>query len=357
MAKIGVLLALGFAAFGFAQTTLDSPLLDSAASDDKTLVLRGGSWFLDETLILDEQFSGLSIIAAPGAKPVISGGVPITNWKRGTDGVWSAQTTLATVRQLYAGLQRLPRARTPNTGWLRADQLSTLNEDIDRDNDNRPLINEWRNTRPYLFAGMRFREADADILRRISVGATVQTISAWESAWQPLRSIDMATRDMQLFTPSRYPLVHWDYGVNEGGGTPYAIENSPAGLDQPGEWYFDATSKRIHMLSEDKPRDIIAAQLHTIMRVDGAKALSFRGITFAHSLDTLARNDSHRDWPAAMRAFDPTFPEDIPEGITVAQSAPDTGDAIVLTNASNLIFENCEVRNTGGWGMWIGDNT
>jgi hypothetical protein len=163
---------------------------------------------------------------------------------------WVAQTSLHSVRQLYAGSTRLPRARIPNIGWLRADQLSTLNEDIDRDNDNRPLINDWRSTRPQLFAAMRFREADREALRTVTVGAVVQTISAWESGWQPLRGINMETRDVHLFTPSRYPLVPWDYGVNEGGGTPYAIENSSAGMDQPGEWYFDAKTRRIYLLRE-----------------------------------------------------------------------------------------------------------
>jgi hypothetical protein len=338
---------------GPAETLQNSPLLRDGS--DRSLVLGDGVWHLGDTLVLTAEHSGMTIAAAPGAKPVISGGVAIVDWQRDGE-LWVSKTTLKDVRQLYHGLTRLPRARIPNTGWLRADKLSTITDNIDRSDDTRPLISAWRKDRPELFLGMRYREADADVLRDVT-GGMVQTISAWESAWQALRSIDHSTRDIQLFTPSRYPLVHWDYGVNEGGGTPYAIENSRSGLDLPGEWCFDAGRIYLKLAPDEQPHDIIAASLETLLRVDGASKVNFRGITFAHATDRLGRYEHHTDWPSAIRRADPSFPESFPPGITVAQSAPGTGDAIVLTKCSAITFEDCEVRNTGGYGMWIGDAT
>jgi hypothetical protein len=87
-----------------------------------------------------------------------------------------------------------------------------------------------------------------------------------------------------------------------------------------------------------------------VLRIDGADDLTVRGLTFAHTLDSIGIYDRHKGWAGSMRALDPSFPEEFPAGVTVAQSAPDTGDGIVITNAKGVVFENCVVRNTGGWG-------
>ena len=131
---------LVFLLCGLSCLALDSPLrVDS--DDPKTVLLGSGTWHLDNTLVLGNAHSNLTIAAAPGAKPVISGDVPVADWRREGE-LWVAETEMASVRQLYAGLRRLPRSRIPNEGWLRADKLSTSTENIDRSNDNRLLINE-----------------------------------------------------------------------------------------------------------------------------------------------------------------------------------------------------------------------
>jgi hypothetical protein len=257
---------------------------------------------------------------------------------------------------------RLQRSRIPNEGYLRADKLSTIDFNLDR-TDTRPLIDEWRTTKPQTFVGMRYREADSDALKALAKappGGMVQTLGAWASAWQSLRSIDHNTRDIHLFTPSRYPLAHWDYGVNEGGGTPYAIENTLAGLDQPGEWHFAPATGRISLLTapDDLAADtLVAANLSRLMNIDGANNLTFKGVTFAHTNDVLGSYHPHRDWPKAMRAFDPTFPETFPPGSSQAQAAPSCGEAIVVSNSRNVRFENCTFRDTGSWALRFAVNT
>ncbi len=52
---------------------------DAAKAGDR-IVLRGGTYRLEETLRLGPQNSGVTWIAAPGERPILSGGVVITGW-------------------------------------------------------------------------------------------------------------------------------------------------------------------------------------------------------------------------------------------------------------------------------------
>jgi hypothetical protein len=50
-----------------------------AGSKKSTVVLRGGHYFMNETLTLDAADSGLSLVAHPGEEPVMHGGVALTD--------------------------------------------------------------------------------------------------------------------------------------------------------------------------------------------------------------------------------------------------------------------------------------
>src|SRR5215217_8021090 len=50
------------------------------------IVLADGTYFLNAPLVLTPEHSGVTIEAAPGAKPVISGGRKITGWRKASFG-------------------------------------------------------------------------------------------------------------------------------------------------------------------------------------------------------------------------------------------------------------------------------
>ena len=249
----------------------------------------------------------------------------------------------------------------PNQGWFRGDRLSTIDFDVNRV-ATRDVANEWRTTRPFVFAGLRYRTDNADGIRQLSerpAGAILQTVSAWTSAWQPVRRFDHETRDMQLFAPSRYPMAHWSYGVNEGGGTPFSIENTLAGIDQHGEWYWNPDDETITLKYSSDPNDerLLVPALETVVRIEGAEDVEFRNLQIAHSRTLFGRYDQHKDWAGAMRAWDETFPESFPAGLTVPQSAPFTGEAIHVSNCRNVRLINCQVSGTGGYAVRLSTNS
>jgi hypothetical protein len=107
---------------------------------DRTLkrqvVLRAGTYYLDEPLSLTAEDSGskespVVYTAAPGEKVIISGGRAIEGWKKGDDGLWHAPVPEAKsgawdFRQLRVGDEAQRLARYPNYdpkeptkgGWL-----------------------------------------------------------------------------------------------------------------------------------------------------------------------------------------------------------------------------------------------
>ncbi|MEM7011275.1 MAG: right-handed parallel beta-helix repeat-containing protein [Verrucomicrobiota bacterium] len=325
--------------------------------------LTEGLFLLPETLVISNSVR----LVGAGEKTILSGARMVGAWELIDEarGIWRSASPLEDgrpVRQLFDATNgRLPRSRMPNEGWFRGDRLSMIDFDVNRV-ATRDVANGWRENRPYVFAGLRFREENAEEIRQLpkeSSGAILQTISAWTSAWQPVRTIDHESRDMQLFTPSRYPLAHWSYGVNEGGGTPFAIENTMAGIDRPGEWCWNPGDDTILLKFDSDPNEsrILTPALEMVIKIDGAEDVEIRDLQVAHSRTVYGRYDQHRDWHGSIKAWDPTFPDEFPEGLTVPQSAPYTGDAIHISNSQKIRIVNCRVSGVGGYAIRLDSNS
>jgi parallel beta-helix repeat protein len=101
-----------------------------------TVQIRGGRYFMTEPLVLSPQDSGaagspIAYEAYRGEKPILSGGRPVTGWKKGAGALWTARMPAAVgdkghFQQLFVGGIRQICARTPNFdpkhpltgGWL-----------------------------------------------------------------------------------------------------------------------------------------------------------------------------------------------------------------------------------------------
>lgn len=343
-----------------------SGIKDAIQSGQKKIYLSEGTFLLPETWTISEKFNGVQIVGV-GIKTVLSGARETGLWELidKKQRLWRCKSPLNNrrpVRQMFLeGGERMQRSRMPNKGWFRGDRLSTINFDVNRVN-TREVANEWRTTRPFTFAGLRYRNKDANDIRQLEAqpdGAILQTISAWTSAWQPVRRIDHASRDIQLYTPSRYPLAHWSYGVNEGGGTPFAVENTLAGINLDGEWYWNPNDNTITLKFESDPNTsrFLVAALDTVLRIDGVENLKFHNLQIAHSRTSFGRYDQHKDWHGAIKKWDETFPDAFPQGLTVPQSAPFTGEAIHICNSRNIQFVKCRVSSVGGYAMRLSSNS
>src|SRR5262249_28748368 len=100
-----------------------------------TVLVRGGTYVLEETLVFGPDDSGTAehpvvYAAYPGERPILSSGWPITGWKRGEGKRWLTQAPRRKgdwrFTQLFVNGKRQIRARLPDTDdwrqWWRVAQ-------------------------------------------------------------------------------------------------------------------------------------------------------------------------------------------------------------------------------------------
>lgn len=252
-----------FATLGRARDAVRGRIAAGLKADVNVLV-RGGRYELAEPLVLGPEDSGtgsfaVTYAAQSGEQPVFSGGRRITGWKK--DGnLWTAQVPAGTsFRQLFAGGQRLPRARHPKQGFLTLQEVS---EDLRR----------FGFAQPVSFGPLAGRDAELVVLENWSVSrALVATSDA--------RSVTTATP------------VGWvgHAACSASRGKPAFLEHAPEFLSQPGEWYLDRSRGVLALVGDDpEQREHIAPMLEQLIRVAGRKDapvrnLRFVGLAFEHT--------------------------------------------------------------------------
>ena len=83
--------------------------------------LAGGVYRITEPLSLGIEDSHINLQAIPDEKPIISGGILLSNLYKEANGSFSAQLDVnapANIRELFVNGNRAIRARHPNQGYL-----------------------------------------------------------------------------------------------------------------------------------------------------------------------------------------------------------------------------------------------
>ena len=94
-----------------------------------TVMFRGGTYFLDDTVVFGPEDSGtrecpVNYVAYPGETPVFSGGLVLEGeWQKAEGDIMSLTLKDAPYfRQLTVNGQRKTRSRTPNEGYFMTDE-------------------------------------------------------------------------------------------------------------------------------------------------------------------------------------------------------------------------------------------
>ena len=250
------------------------------------VVLRGGIYYLDETLTFGPEDSGVQdapvvYTAAAGENVVLSGGRRIAGGRWGEangrkawivdipevkEGKWN-------FRQLFVNGDRRPRTRLPKQGEYSIESLPDFDKNVD------PWDQDFRR---FVFSGTDIQQWHN--LRDVEVMALVR----WRDNRLPIQEVDVANR---IVTFDR-KTVGGLFELYVSHPSTYWVENVLEALDTPGQWYLDRPLGRLYCLpvpGEDlAAAEIIAPHLTQVMRVVGSrdapvKHLHFEGITFAHS--------------------------------------------------------------------------
>ncbi|MCX5662123.1 MAG: right-handed parallel beta-helix repeat-containing protein [Planctomycetota bacterium] len=231
------------------------------------VVVKPGIIRMTEPLVLEPEDSGTATgpttyRAAPGGTVTLSGGVPITGWKRREGDLWVAPVPAELdFRLLRVGERWATRARHPNFdaknplagGWLFADAITPA-----------PAMGQ-----PTTF--MKFRGNDVPAYVDLS-GSEVHIFIAWGwvNAIVPIGKID----------PAQHRIDFAGKGASQDAraGNRYFIENVREALDAPGEWFLDKAKREVLYIPDnpsfagDASVTVVAPRLDHLIRCAGDRA-------------------------------------------------------------------------------------
>ena len=275
-----------------------------------------GVHYLDKTLVLTAADSGTVFTGEPGA--VLSGARKVTGWRAAGNGLFVADVPWVTdrergFRQLVVNGTLRPRARHPNAGHFTSLDMT------------RPAGMTWDQWANGLFDKPRFhiKPGEVDPSWDLSSGEAV-FYHLWVDSHCPTASltVENGTNWINLArTVRRDPcLCLW------------RLENVKEIADEPGEWALDFAAKKLYcrpLPGEDLSKsEVLAPDLRTLVRIDGARGVRFEGLTFADARFELAKDDRN----------------DLQASYSVAA-------AVELTNATDCVFANCTFTRLGGYAL------
>ncbi len=326
----------------------DGPLATLAGARDKIrhlkakgpldgpvrILLADGMYRVSEPIVFTSEDSGtkeapITYVAAPGQKPRISGGVPITGWKKGEGLLWT--TIVPAVkegqwyfRQLFVNDRRCNPARTPNDDVFRSAGPGVPYKD-------RAAAQHDPKTK------ISFFYKNEDLKPWSNLGdAVLVDYHSWTTSRHRIKSLDTEKRLVEFTAPSGWPLSYWEKNER------YYVEYVREALDVPGEWYLDRKSGLLTYYPRPGENmaaaKVVAPLPEELLRLEGDPAsgkfidyLTFEGITFEYT-----------DW---------IMPDAAPVD---GQANADLKTATVhFRGARNCTLRRCEIARTGGYALWL----
>ncbi len=309
----------------------------AAAPTTVRVIIAEGRYTLNEPLTLTPADSGtadapITYEAAPGARPIFSGGRRITGFKQAPDGLWTA--TIPDVKagrwyfeQLFVNGSRAIRAREPDKFYF---YMLGINEASLEPGQGKAgaAFRQTIGARPEDIAPLK--ALDTKALNDVMLVA----YHKWDNTRRFIDGLDPAANTL---TTDGGKMKSWNPLVK---GTPYHLENYKAALDEPGEWFLDRDGTLYY-----RPRpgeaidsaDVVAPVIDKLIRIEGdpragkfVEHVRLKGLTFSHQQLLTG-----------------------PEGFDPAQAAAPIEAAVMADGARNILLEDCEISHVGGYGVWF----
>lgn len=353
--------------------------LTSGHDGDIAIYLREGVFRTSEPVGIgpedtDDGRVRLRIAAAPGETPVLSGGTPLSGWRRVSaddppDGlptqaiehVWATELPrregeAASVKVLFDGDGMLDRAHSPRLQSVPEPQepvAPPIPPGVDPEEflDNHPVYRE-----------LHFAEGDMRSWPNLTdVELFLTPRNPWTVNFLPLESVNETTGVARTGLPSTYPLTT-AYGPAHIKRF-YRVENVLEYLDHPGTWVIANGTVYLWPRSDGEPANVEAPMTTELLRIEGdfeasrwASNIEIEGLTFTHT--------DRYSWRAGRRSVQHDWEEeDAPsamlrvrggERITVRNCRfVDTGGSGVRLDlhAVDVRVEACEIGHVGGTGV------
>jgi hypothetical protein len=309
----------------------------NSTAGSATILVGPGCHTLTKPLILTPQDSNITIAGFGDQWTVLSGGRPITGWKRvERDGKQLWVVDLPQVRnenwifrELWVNGRREIRARYPNTGYLKVAGV------VDPKG-------EWTQGQ----TRFRYNPDDLKPWKTLNEGEVV-VMNRWVDSRLPISRIDEAKRVIEFTKRSVFALED---------GDPYYLEGTFEGLDAPGEWYLDRERAELYYLPRqgESPNRVVAfaPYLSQVLRMEGhpekeqfVENVTIKGVMFSHTEWCFPEGfATSKNKPAIS-------PEPAAEVGGFGQAEVGVPGAVWGEGVRNCLFENCSFRDLGNYGL------
>ena len=301
------------------------------------VVVADGRYELRSPFVLKPEDSGTAQMpvayeAAPGARPVFSGGRVIGGWKKGTDGVWTTRIPDVAAgdwyfEQLFVNGRRAIRARTPNDFYFYMQDVheEALDGDSPRQHKRAQQTVRMRPEDFRLLDGLK-----PDELRDVNL----MVYHKWDNT---RRFIDRLDRERQTLIASGRGMKSWNPWRRN---SRYHLENFRSALDAPGEWFLARDGMLFYhpLPGEDMAKaEVVAPVVDRFLLIQGDAAagksvehVTIRGLIFHHA-----------------RWITP------PGGFEAAQAAAPIEAVVMADGARNVTIEDCEFGHAGIYAVWF----
>jgi hypothetical protein len=340
-----------------------------------SIILEDGRYFLIEPLILRPEDSGSSnaitqIIAAPDAKPVISGGMPILHWKKvsgkikgmskeALGKVWVADAPrsggrIVEFRQMWVNGLKAQRAGTFGEGELK--RIIFVNKEKEE---------IWIPAPDVIFDDIINLEF---VIHQWWATAILRVKSLEISGDMACVKFHQPESRIEFEHPWPAPFIDNEKKYN--GNSAFYLVNAMELLNQPGEWYEDLKNGKVYYWPRNEEdmtcADVIVPFLETLVSIEGSLDLpvsfiSFQGITFSHTTWLRPSQMGHVPLQAGwsiVDAYKLTQPGTSDKASLENQAWIDRQPASVeVKNAHNISFERCRFLHIAATGLDFSSGT
>jgi len=336
------------------------------AGEPVQIILRNGIYPLAQPMVVQPgeaaaENTPLLVTAAPGAHPVLSGGMEISGWKKVTKNIsglpatargkiWVANAPktggrLLESRQLWVNDAKAIRARAPNgenlarlVAWDKTNQIATIPAaalaGIKKTGQLEMVIDQvWE------IAVLRVNSIRIEGTNALVTFKQPESKIEFEHPWPPVQ-------------------VTTNYHA------PFFLANAIQFLDSPGEWFEDVRAGKIYYwprAGEDMVRaEVFAPVFETLMQIEGStdhpvSNIQFKGITFAHTTWLRPSQQGHVPLQAGMFMLDAKKLS--PKGTSYHPKLDNVAwigrppAAVAVKNADHISFENCTFEHLASAGL------
>ncbi|MDP0501148.1 MAG: right-handed parallel beta-helix repeat-containing protein [Verrucomicrobiota bacterium JB022] len=260
-------------------------LKDPAIAEGIRIVIRGGTYRLDQPMLVRWEDSGTAesptvFAAAEGERPVISGGVSLEGWQQQANSpLWVADAPLVGDRPLQ--FRNL---------WINGERGQRARE-ADGEDLHRVLAWDKENEVGVI---------EASAVEGLGEPAGLEFVihQMWAIAILRVKSIEIDGDEARLQFHQPEHQVQFEHPwppvvINEEyGNSAYYLANRLEFVDEPGEWYQDPKSGKVYYYPRagETPAkaEVIAPVLETLVEVAGAPGwpvehVEFEGLQFSHT--------------------------------------------------------------------------